>query len=424
MTISKKINSKHYQNLVKITSDQLRREVRHVYPTPPLNFQPLLYSPVLIILLGLLLPPLKERTRGVSNNLLNDPFLPGLEFEKRSEPCTLKYKAMHRTQSAMFCDWGIIEGETSVRKLKLHTKFVSRLANSTVLTIRNCSKNLKLMASEAGLTGNYHIDHFCSKLSSGIYVLRSVAKYYDIQFDAVRSQCKPPVLQSIQIAEASDSYNRIVKKILICMSKCAMTRGRDIFQMRQEAEISTELHRTGVYAHFPSQAGLRFINKRFLAPQAIYSADTFMSFNWVTVQLEDWQLALEKGKNVTVMKAECNNVIGSYFTLLHATSFVVYKVTCRATNRNVTVLFCYRSYFTYENNKACTNGRIILTSRKGVKLNDQSSKTPSLDPDSTLSRVSRTEEALPDEEMLDTWKHQAREGSTDIMAATLSNSPQ
>ncbi|KAG8295865.1 Kinesin-like protein kif17 [Homalodisca vitripennis] len=57
-TISKKINSKHFQRLLVITtSDQLRREVRHVYLTPPLNFQSLLYSPVLIILLGLLLPP-------------------------------------------------------------------------------------------------------------------------------------------------------------------------------------------------------------------------------------------------------------------------------------------------------------------------------------------------------------------------------
>ncbi|KAG8256599.1 hypothetical protein J6590_065310 [Homalodisca vitripennis] len=32
-------------------------EVRYVYLTPPLNFQPLLYSPVPIIHLGLLLPP-------------------------------------------------------------------------------------------------------------------------------------------------------------------------------------------------------------------------------------------------------------------------------------------------------------------------------------------------------------------------------
>ncbi|KAG8260197.1 hypothetical protein J6590_102170 [Homalodisca vitripennis] len=75
------------------------------------------------------------------------------------------------------------------------------------------------------------------------------------------------------------------------------TRGRDTYR--------TGSHRTGVYEHLPSQAGIRFLNKlpnsiinaptlkafkarlkRFLASQAFYSADEFMAFDWVTAHLE------------------------------------------------------------------------------------------------------------------------------------------
>ncbi|KAG8247517.1 hypothetical protein J6590_059264 [Homalodisca vitripennis] len=94
---------------------------------------------------------------------------------------------------------------------------------------------------------------------------------------------------------------------LFCMSKCAMTRGRDIhsYGTRGRDTYRTGSHRTGVYEHLPSQAGVRFLNKlpnsiknaptpkalkarlkRFLASQAFYSADEFMAFDWVTAQLE------------------------------------------------------------------------------------------------------------------------------------------
>ncbi|KAG8333295.1 hypothetical protein J6590_000422 [Homalodisca vitripennis] len=47
------------------------------------------------------------------------------------------------------------------------------------------------------------------------------------------------------------------------MSKCALTTGRDIhsYETRGRETYRTGQHRTGVYEHLPSQAGVHFINK-------------------------------------------------------------------------------------------------------------------------------------------------------------------
>ncbi|KAG8324827.1 hypothetical protein J6590_082806 [Homalodisca vitripennis] len=118
---------------------------------------------------------------------------------------------------------------------------------------------------DRGLTWNNHIDHVCAKLSSEIYVLRSLARY--------------------------------------CPSQVCVT----YTGMRLEAEITTVLKdRTVVYEHLPSQAGVHFINslpncitnaqtpkaskahlKRFLVSNAFYSVDEFLAFNWETAQFDD-----------------------------------------------------------------------------------------------------------------------------------------
>jgi len=92
------------------------------------------------------------------------------------------------------------------------------------------------------------------------------------------------------------------------MSKCALTTGRDIhsYETRGRETYRTGQHRTGVYEHLPSQAGVHFINKlpnsiknspspkalktrlkRFLASQAFYNVAEFLSFNWDTTQHGD-----------------------------------------------------------------------------------------------------------------------------------------
>ncbi|KAG8304842.1 hypothetical protein J6590_084813 [Homalodisca vitripennis] len=76
------------------------------------------------------------------------------------------------------------------------------------------------------------------------------------------------------------------------------TRGRDNYR--------TGRHRTVVYEHLPSQAGVHFINrlpnsmknaetpkaskarlKRFLVSKAFYSVDEFLAFNWETTQFDN-----------------------------------------------------------------------------------------------------------------------------------------
>ncbi|KAG8265293.1 hypothetical protein J6590_097943 [Homalodisca vitripennis] len=112
---------------------------------------------------------------------------------------------------------------------------------------------------------------------------------------------QPPLLQ-ITIAAAESAYS-------CCPSPFARPWSLIFyslfnFRMYEVNTSRTRRHRTGVYEHLPSQAGIRFINKlpdqlrnaptlkvlktrlrRFLVSQAFYSADEFMAFDWVTAQL-------------------------------------------------------------------------------------------------------------------------------------------
>ncbi|KAG8308630.1 hypothetical protein J6590_105165 [Homalodisca vitripennis] len=100
----------------------------------------------------------------------------------------------------------------------------------------------------------------------------------------------------------------ILETTFFCMSKCALTRGRDIhmYETRGSANYRTGRHRTVVYERLPSQAGVHFLNrlpnsikdaptpkalktrlKRLLVSQAFYNAGEFLAFDWETAQLRD-----------------------------------------------------------------------------------------------------------------------------------------
>ncbi|KAG8241587.1 hypothetical protein J6590_094617 [Homalodisca vitripennis] len=86
------------------------------------------------------------------------------------------------------------------------------------------------------------------------------------------------------------------------------TLGRDVheYETRGREKYRTGRHRTVVYEHLFSQAGVRFINslpdsmknvqtpkalktrlKRFLVSKAFYSFDEFFNYSWETSNLED-----------------------------------------------------------------------------------------------------------------------------------------
>ncbi|KAG8294549.1 hypothetical protein J6590_088087 [Homalodisca vitripennis] len=97
----------------------------------------------------------------------------------------------------------------------------------------------------------------------------------------------------------------ILETSWFCLSKCTLTRGRAIhgYETRGRDNYRTGRHRTLVYEHLPSQAGVHFINslpnsitnakaskarlKRFLVSNAFYSIDEFLAFNWETAQFDD-----------------------------------------------------------------------------------------------------------------------------------------
>ncbi|KAG8301339.1 hypothetical protein J6590_056032 [Homalodisca vitripennis] len=115
-----------------------------------------------------------------------------------------------------------------------------------------------------------------------------------------------PAFKKLQLLTLPCLY--ILEAVLFCKSKCALTRGRDVheYETRGRDNYRTGRHRTVVYEHLPSQAGVRFINslpdfmknvqtpkalktrlKRFLASKAFYSVDEFLNYSWETSNLED-----------------------------------------------------------------------------------------------------------------------------------------
>ncbi|KAG8319861.1 hypothetical protein J6590_082671 [Homalodisca vitripennis] len=120
-----------------------------------------------------------------------------------------------------------------------------------------------------------------------------------------RESCRP-AFKKLQLLTLLCLY--ILEAVLFCKSKCALTRGRDVheYETRGRDNYRTGRHRTVVYEHLPSQAGVRFINslpdsmknvqspkalktrlKRFLASKAFYSVDELLNYSWETSNLED-----------------------------------------------------------------------------------------------------------------------------------------
>ncbi|KAG8252956.1 hypothetical protein J6590_045156 [Homalodisca vitripennis] len=109
--------------------------------------------------------------------------------------------------------------------------------------------------------------------------------------------------ENLQLLTLPSLY--ILETTLFCMSKCAMTNGRDIpvhaYETRGRDNYRTGRHRTVVYERLPSQAGVHFVNKlpnsiknsptpkvlktrfkRFLVSQAFYNVDEFLAYDWET----------------------------------------------------------------------------------------------------------------------------------------------
>ena len=120
-----------------------------------------------------------------------------------------------------------------------------------------------------------------------------------------RESCRP-AFKKLQLLTLPSLY--ILETVLFCMSKCALTRGRDIheYETRGRDDYRTGRHRTVVYEHLPSQAGVRYINrlpdsikneqtpkalktrlKRFLASKAFYNVDESLNQSWETTDSEE-----------------------------------------------------------------------------------------------------------------------------------------
>ncbi|KAG8277749.1 hypothetical protein J6590_036530 [Homalodisca vitripennis] len=113
-------------------------------------------------------------------------------------------------------------------------------------------------------------------------------------------------LKNLQLLTLPSLY--ICETTLFCVSKCALTTGRDIhsYETRGREAYRTGQDRTGIYEHLPSQAGVHCINKlpkgiknapspqavktrlkSVLVSQAFYNVAEFLAFNWETTQQGD-----------------------------------------------------------------------------------------------------------------------------------------
>ncbi|KAG8245302.1 hypothetical protein J6590_005615 [Homalodisca vitripennis] len=103
------------------------------------------------------------------------------------EPCL---ENIESGASLQYCFWPKVHEQALKCEQKVLVGFVLRSGNSNdgpVVLIGHsfleevyCSQLLEIFLGR-GLTWNYNIDHDCLKLSSGIYVLRSFARYWPIQ---------------------------------------------------------------------------------------------------------------------------------------------------------------------------------------------------------------------------------------------------
>jgi len=160
------------------------------------------------------------------------------------------------------------------------------------------------MYLDRGLIWNPHVEAACAKLSSAIFSMRNLSQYcptqvlmtayygliyphlsygvtlwgacanadfmrlFRLQKKAVRiiakikirESCRPAFTE-LQLLTLPCLY--ILETVTFCLSKCTLTRGRNIhsYDTRGRDNLRMGQHRTTAYEHLPSQAGVQLINK-------------------------------------------------------------------------------------------------------------------------------------------------------------------
>ncbi len=113
-----------------------------------------------------------------------------------------------------------------------------------------------------------------------------------------RESCRT-AFKNLQLLTLPSLY--ILETSLFCISKCALTTGRDIHnhETRGRDSYRTGRHRTVAYEQLPSQRGAQFLNslpqslkdapsltvlrtrlKHILVSQAFYNSGEFLAFDW------------------------------------------------------------------------------------------------------------------------------------------------
>uniref|UniRef100_A0A1B6HTM5 Uncharacterized protein n=1 Tax=Homalodisca liturata TaxID=320908 RepID=A0A1B6HTM5_9HEMI len=215
------------------------------------------------------------------------------------------------------------------------------MADEAILDEAESTKFLG-MYLDRGLTWSDHIDRVCSKVASGTYVLRNLAKFcsFDVLKTAYFGTVHPHLTYGLRLWGSCSKYKfdrvfrtqkkavRIISKLkpresckiafrelgfltlpslyildvtLYCQFKCELVQGREVhqYETRGRNNFRTEQHRTAMFEHLPSQMGVKLINKlpgdlkrinepkqfksrlrHFLLSKAFYSVDEFTMGRW------------------------------------------------------------------------------------------------------------------------------------------------
>lgn len=198
------------------------------------------------------------------------------------------------------------------------------------------------MYLDRGLTWDHHIDYICSKVASGVFALRKLAKfcslgvlktaYYGLiyphlsyglrlwgscskyKFERVFRMQKKAVriLSKLNSRESCrNAFRELELLTLPCLYildvtlysrfKCDLVQGGDVhqYETRGRDNYRAGQHKLMAFEHLPSQAGIKFINKlpedikqinnpkqfktrlrHLLVLRALYSVDEFMMCRW------------------------------------------------------------------------------------------------------------------------------------------------